>query len=116
MKKALIVLLLSGAGAAPGATNDDAAVLSALAHGGRVIATDYGFSISSAGGTIRAVRQPQGGYWVSGPGVNARLIPRDCGYAVSPVRPLRDGTTVRPATLEDVFDNYYRGKRGRPKR
>lgn len=115
MKGALIVWL-GAACMAAAATTNDAAILSTLCGGGNVLVTDYGFSISTTGRPARAVRQPDGGYWVSGPGLNVRLIPRRDGYAISPVAPRPDGTTVHPATTTDLFDAYYGKKKARPPR
>jgi hypothetical protein len=115
MKTAVFLWMISAWAAATASTND-AAIVSALCGGGSVLVTDYGFAISTPGRQTRAVRQPGGGYWVSGPALNVKLIPRPDGYAISPVGPLPDGSTVHPATVGDLFDAYYAKKKRPPKR
>jgi hypothetical protein len=72
---------------------DDAAIVAVVAGGGKVISDRFGFSvIDSEGRETKAVKDSRGGYWVSGPKVNARLNPPGLATTFLPFAPSSDAT------------------------
>lgn len=105
MKRLLIILALAASTSWAGSTTNTAAVIAAVAGGGRVIERGDGFVVVRPDGSqVKAVKSAEG-YWLSGPGINQRLIKRDDGYAVAPVEGKRQA-----ADVTDRFQNYYSGK------
>lgn len=110
MKRVLIILALAASTSWAGSTTNTAAVIAAVAGGGQVIERGDGFVVvRSDGSQVKAVKSSDG-YWLSGPGINQRLIRRSDGYAVAPVEGNRQA-----ADVTDRFQNYYSGKRAAKK-
>lgn len=96
---------MTAASGARATVEDDQAAVAAIVPG-RIVNQSWGWSVVNARGTTRVIRRAEGGYAVSGPSGNFRLIRREYGWAIAPV-----ASREEPATWQDVFNAGYARKR-----